>query len=44
MAGITELYTAKAMLDSQMIYGGKQGENLFIVLWNRETRMLQLAN
>ncbi|CAH3022314.1 unnamed protein product, partial [Porites evermanni] len=24
MAGITELYTAKAMLDSQMIYGGKQ--------------------
>lgn len=32
MAGITELYTAKAMLDSQMIYGGKQGENVFIVV------------
>ena len=35
MAGITELYTAKAMLDSQMIYGGKQGEKLFIVLKNK---------
>jgi len=26
MAGITEIYTAKAMLDGHMVYGGKQGE------------------
>lgn len=28
MAGISEIYTAKAMLDSQMVHMGKQGEKL----------------
>ena len=44
MAGISEIYTAKAMLDSQMVHMGKQGEKTNMILTGQFIRQKSHSN